>query len=78
MATPLHGTSARYARGCRCSECRAEAARRVREWRHDVAGRTPPDTVHGTIHGYSNWRCRCELCRHAKSTYDHARKLRRQ
>ena len=75
---PRHGTSARYDRGCRCDACRADAARRVREWRHDIAGRTPPDTVHGTINGYNNWRCRCEPCKDARRAYNAARKLRQQ
>jgi len=64
-----HGTAGRYKDGCRCGECRADAARRVREWRQDIAGRVPPETVHGTLGGYTAWRCRCEPCKDAKRAY---------
>lgn len=73
-----HGVAG-YKRGCRCDKCataHGEAYRRFRRDRLD-AGLTPDDPRHGTVTGYLNWGCRCELCRAAGSRNNREAKERR-
>lgn len=35
-----------------------------------------PHHVHGTINGYSNWQCRCDLCREVNRIASHESRLR--
>lgn len=64
-------SAAAYSHGCRCDGCklanreaqRATKQRRVERYRN---GRR--DIKHG-VSGYSNWDCRCEVCRTAWSKY---------
>ncbi len=63
----IHGTLARYRRGCHCAECTAANTAYVRDQRNKRearvrAGATVP---HGTASGYKNYGCRCEPCRAA-------------
>jgi hypothetical protein len=73
----------RYARGCRCDECRKSHAGRLAEYRlrtgrtkeHKWAGQPRPKAKHGTVSKY-NKGCRCDECRSANAAY--ARELRRK
>ena len=35
----------------------------------------PRGVVHGTVWGYNRYKCRCDLCKNAKSEYEKLRKL---
>lgn len=77
----VHGYGA-YARGCRCSQCRAAKAEYMCSHRAELARTPAPTQVHGTRNGYDNWRCRCTPCVEAKRAasrdYDQRRpRLRR-
>ena len=58
--SPKHGTVYRYQRGCRCAQCK-KAQRALRAARK---GREPPTHGHS---GYTNFACRCDICRAAGS-----------
>lgn len=71
MVKPIpHGTAHCYNLGCRCARCReANTARArarrayLRTQRLFVNGRwVSPFAEHGTLNGYGNWQCRCDLC----------------
>lgn len=72
-------SAAAYARGCRCDGCkganrevqREVKARRIARFR-DPSGKTK--IKHG-VSGYSNWDCRCEVCRTKWSGYLRARRI---
>ncbi|MGH7426528.1 MAG: hypothetical protein ACREJP_10245 [Candidatus Methylomirabilales bacterium] len=51
-----------YSQGCRCEDCRGYNRRNVEDWRAKVKGKEPPK--HGRS-GYTNYACRCEVCRKA-------------
>jgi len=42
-----------------CEECH----------RNKTNGELSRDVIHGTYSGYTHYKCRCELCRRAKSIY---------
>lgn len=64
-----HGTANRYHQGCRCLLCKVANTERHREMTARRAEREIPERVHGTLSGYSNYRCRCPECRAANSDY---------
>lgn len=61
--TAEHGTTAAYQRSCRCVDCRAANAEYARARKTRLA---PADCPHGTLNGYSQYRCRCDPCVTAK------------
>lgn len=83
-----HGTIRGYnIYGCRCADCRkANTARcqryrdanreKVNEYAAKVRARlreTEPPR-HGTLHGYVNYSCRCDLCKEAQQEYSRKRR----
>jgi hypothetical protein len=78
-----HGTRTGYARGCRCDECRAynalySSGRRAQEpktprkTRSDKGVKKVSLTLddHGTTRAYTYFRCRCDACKKAASSYN--------
>jgi hypothetical protein len=69
-------SAAAYARGCDCDGCkeanreqqRQVKARRVAYFQEHGTKRDGTPIPHG-VSGYSNWDCRCEVCRPAWSAY---------
>lgn len=66
-----HGTVNSYNNGCRCPDCRQAntvfcAERRV--LRRSRVSEMPPEK-HGTISGYENWGCRCDVCSSAEAEH---------
>lgn len=59
----------RFGRERGCRKCRRD---RVAESRARLKGQEP--TKHGTLNGYSAYRCRCDECRRAYSEYRKARR----
>jgi hypothetical protein len=59
-----HGTTYTYkARGCRCQLCTAaNTAACIAALERRTARRDEADFEHGP-YGYTNWQCRCEVCR---------------
>lgn len=53
-----HGTTGRYQAGCSCDDCRAANREKTRRLRGK------PPLTHG-VSGYTNYRCRCEVCTEA-------------
>lgn len=48
---------------------------RLAERRRERQRELPPgDPRHGTLNGYTNWRCRCESCRGANTAYARRRR----
>jgi hypothetical protein len=78
---PIRGcpSAAEYARGCRCPGCteanrivqRGIKERRVARYRAGLV------TITHGVGGYSNWDCRCAVCREAWRNYLRARRNRR-
>jgi len=60
-----HGTRANYNAGCRCPSCRSANASYFWDLRERNRGLEVPEHVHGSINGYVNYCCRCELCKAA-------------
>ncbi len=56
---------------CRCASC----VQANREWHRTLAGREPAQ--HGTYNAYTNYRCRCNLCKKAGSIENYAARQRR-
>lgn len=79
MGMPTHGKVWSYNHGCRCQDCRDASTERRRQQRSAWKKRLD-EAPHGTISGYGNWYCRCELCTARWSLYMQqqraARKLR--
>lgn len=72
-----HGTAACYIRGCRrpeCIEANRQANREVKARRIERFRKGKVSIRHG-VSGYSNWDCRCPLCRNAWSTYLRGRRV---
>lgn len=74
-------SAAAYARGCRCDGCKAanrEVQRQIKERRINKfrEGKRKPRR-HG-VSGYSNWNCRCDVCRKAWSKYLRERRKARK
>jgi hypothetical protein len=70
--TVTHGLASTYRSrngGCRCVDCCRANTERARREKANRATRTPPADAHGKASTYSNWRCRCEPCTTAHSTY---------
>lgn len=68
MRMAEHGTTTRYAYGCRCTPCRsakyqADKARRLAA--RALAAVNPRYIPHGQLRGYQHWGCRCEECKAA-------------
>ena len=64
-------SAASYARGCRCEGCvvaNREAQREIKDRRISRFRQGGVQINHG-VSGYSNWDCRCELCRSSWSNY---------
>lgn len=59
-----HGTTAEYARGCRCQSCKRanRDSHRVAVAKMRTAGLPDGDDRHGTFAAYSQWGCRCDKC----------------
>lgn len=60
-----HGTLSCYKAGCHCTACRARKAviGQEQKRRYRAAGQADPTVIpHGTVGGYTNYRCRCEPC----------------
>lgn len=76
MTTTQHGTRSRYAKGCRCPQCRAATAAYSAQLvaRRVAQGAIP--TVHG-LSTYNNFRCRCDVCRAAMASYQRTRRAAR-
>lgn len=77
---PSHGTPSTYASGCRCSVCRDAHRRRMKQWKNsaaEIASSDPSRVPHG-LAGYSNWRCRCPVCKAAGSAANRRQRLRRK
>lgn len=56
--------------------CRkARLGRQLRENRMKRGERLCPPHVHG-LNGYTNWRCRCDVCREASAAYQRMRLAR--
>jgi hypothetical protein len=72
-----HGTAACYIRGCRrdeCVEANRQANREVKARRVERFKKGKVTIRHG-VSGYSNWDCRCGVCRNAWSAYLRGRRL---
>jgi len=64
-------SAASYARGCRCDGCKdanLEVQRAIKERRIKRFKSGKTKIVHG-VSGYSNWDCRCLVCKKAWSEY---------
>ena len=64
-----HGHESTYAVGCRCVDCTEAHARCTARWRAKAKDRAlsgSPDVPHGRG-GYTNWSCRCDVCKKAGS-----------
>lgn len=77
------GTRGAYARHLRageatCAACRAANTAAGREWRrtHNPTALSPWDPRHGTINGYSNYKCPCGPCRQANARASADRRAR--
>lgn len=82
-----HGIPSSYNRGCRCDECRARHAERVRgnvaaHYERNVARRVlvdgrwfapDRDGLHGRRDTYIRFGCRCEPCTDANAEYERRR-----
>ena len=56
-----HGTAGGYRNHlCRCPDCRAAHAQRIRKQQQRRRGTEPPQ--HGTENGYLHYGCRCRAC----------------
>jgi hypothetical protein len=65
-----HGKQSGYLRGCRCVKCRAANAHTIAISRAVRRITTKfEDIPHGTLGGYNNYYCRCDLCRAANSAH---------
>lgn len=74
--TQGHGTSACYMRGCReqeCVEAHRETQRKLKARRVKRLKQGKVTVKHG-VSAYSNWNCRCEVCRAAWAAYLRERK----
>lgn len=75
---------ASYARGCRCDGCVEEnrehqkevKARRVAYGKKHGKKKTGEPIPHG-VSGYSNWDCRCPVCKSEWSSYLRTKRLAR-
>lgn len=66
-----HGENRGWWRGCRCVECVTAIRAHWKKKRDEIREKPIPDHVHGTVNGYNNFMCRCELCLAAwQTTYD--------
>src|ERR1700754_2096806 len=54
--------------GCRCDDCTEATRAAARRRYHRDKGQCPDDR-HGTMSGYSYWRCRCGPCCKAWKDY---------
>lgn len=64
--------------GCRCDQCKAANAARVRRRSHERDASTLPPEAHGKYTTYTNWRCRCEKCKIAGAAANAAAYARRK
>jgi len=86
---PHAGSTATYARGCRCHRCQV-AYRSYRQAQRDAMcerrapdehGRlrsTHPDAVHGVYSTYRHYMCRCLACTEAERVFQCAYRSRRR
>lgn len=64
-------------RNCRACHSAREATRRAQGAQLlEPRFREPERTPHGTMNGYRNWGCRCDLCRDGNNAYYRARRAR--
>ena len=69
---PRHGTKTGYEYGCRCDDCRADAAAAMLQYQRRA--KIKPHH-HGTQTGYG-YGCRCAACRTAKRDYNRSYRRR--
>lgn len=60
-----HGSFRGYQKGCRCEKCRLANSERHYRNKERRTQRLAELRVHGTTSSYTNWNCRCDLCREA-------------
>lgn len=75
-----HGNNRYIMHKCRCDICRADHAWYQAEGvikRRDRLHELPPE-AHGRLGTYTNWGCRCDLCKAAASVDSHDRYVRKQ
>lgn len=70
-----HGKPTAYSHGCRCRACREHhRTRMAQNYQNRVekaASEGLPETVkHGLVGTYTNWGCRCDVCRGAARIYE--------
>lgn len=64
----VHGRSAYVHGTCRCPVCAQANREYAAELRARKSGTLAPgDPRHGTVNGYSNYRCRCQACTRANT-----------
>jgi len=73
LAIDEHGTHSRSHTGCPCEPCRAFERERKRD---QLARLQPADAPHGTLYGYTGYRCRCPEC--TAALRDHMRAYRQR
>lgn len=61
-----HGTRSRYLSGCSCDACRAAN----RDYMRSLKGKPPPNHNNS---GYSNYGCRCQICKDAHLVYERSK-----
>ena len=71
-----HGTCSAYTNGCRCDQCRRANATYQDSWRRKQ--RAIPAWAHGRESTYTNYACRCNLCKAANSEARQARYQRKK
>jgi hypothetical protein len=70
------GSGATYHEGCRCQDCTAASTQGKAAHRARRGGTLPAgDARHGTLNGYTNYMCRCELCRDSQRRYRSAARV---
>lgn len=71
-----HGTASSYQRGCHCDDC-VRVGRESKRQLDAERRKHPEDAPHGTRGGYSNWGCRCDLCKKVQAEYMKSWRARR-
>lgn len=75
---PRHGTRNLYNQGCRCVSCRTVHNTAMSQDRLRRGSQPIPENVpHGVVSTYTNYLCRCPLCKEAKSERNASERRRR-